>query len=373
MSFQNTTKLKIAFVTNTCWNIYNFRKGLAQHFIREGHEVIALAPKDKYANEIEKWGIKFIETPLDGTGVNPLKDVAYLNQLVNVFKKEKPDVSLSYTIKSNIYSSLAGKIAKVPTICNVSGLGTVFLVKGMIGKLAIVLYKTAFRFSHFIFFQNEDDKALFTSIIKVNANKIGILPGSGINLKEFIYSKPVITKTTRILMVSRLIIEKGVREYAEAAANFKNDASVSFTLIGKLDQDHSRTIEKTELDTWISNGLNYLDHSDNISEVIKSHDVIVLPSYREGTPRTLLEGAAIGRAILTSDVPGCKEVVDNGYNGFLFEVKNLKSIVDKVKLYLSLSIDEKLQMSINSRKLAEERFDESYVIKQYEVVIGKIT
>lgn len=365
--------MKIAFVTNTCWNIYNFRKGLAHHFINEGHEVIAIAPRDEYTAKIENWGIRFIETPLDGTGVNPIKEVGYLNKLIRILRKEKPDVSLSYTIKCNIYSSIAGKIAKVPTICNVSGLGTVFLVSGTVGKLAIQLYKTAFRFSSFIFFQNEDDKQLFTSIINIDPRKVGLLPGSGINLEEFAYSKPEINSTTKFLMVSRLIIEKGVKEYAQAASAFKRDPNVSFTLIGKLDEEHSRSVSKEELDSWIDDGLHYLDHSDNIADVIKNQDVIVLPSYREGTPRTLLEGAAIGRALLTSNVPGCKEVVVDGFNGFLFEVKNSKSIIDKVRLYLSLTAGERLQLSTNSRQLVEERFDENHVRDKYVDVITTIT
>jgi glycosyltransferase involved in cell wall biosynthesis len=366
--------VKIAFVTNTCWNVYNFRKGLAHHFINSGHEVIALAPRDQYTVEIEKWGIRFIETPFDGTGVNPLKDVSYLNLLIRIFKQEKPTVSLSYTIKSNIYSSIAGRIAKVPTICNVSGLGTVFLVKGVVGKLAILLYKSAFKFSDFIFFQNEDDKKLFTSIITVNPAKIGMLPGSGINLNEFKYSAPNIEIPTKFLMISRLIIEKGVREFAEAASHFKDDDNVSFTLIGNLDLSHSRTFQKEEVQKWVENKwINYKEHSNNVAEVIIQHEVIVLPSYREGTPRTLLEGAAIGRALLASDVPGCREVVVEGSNGFLFEARSSQSIVDRVKLYLSLSKEERLQLSSNSRRLVEQRFDENYVIQQYVDVIHRIS
>lgn len=366
--------MKIAFVTNTCWNIYNFRKGLVHHFIGNGDEVIAIAPRDQYTEKIEKWGVRFIEIPLDGTGVNPLKDASYLIKLIRIFRHEKPTVSLSYTIKSNIYSSIAGKITKVPTICNVSGLGTVFLVKGIVGRFAIQLYKSAFKFSDFIFFQNEDDRKLFTSVVSVDPNLIGMLPGSGINLKEFEFSIPTIEIPTKFLMVSRLIIEKGVREFAEAASEFVGNEDVSFTLIGNLDLSHSRTIQKEEVQKWIEEKwINYEEHSDNVAEVIKKHEVVVLPSYREGTPRSLLEGAAIGRALLASNVPGCKEVIKESYNGFLFKERSAKSIIDKVRLYLSLSKKEKLKLSSNSRKLVEEQFDENYVIQQYVHVIQQIS
>lgn len=366
--------MKIAFVTNTCWNIYNFRNGLANHFLARGDEVIAIAPRDEYTIEIEKWGIRFIETPLDGTGTNPFREVRYLIRLIHIFQSEEIEICLSFTIKSNIYSSIAGRIAGVQTICNVSGLGTVFLVKGIIGRLAISLYKIAFRYSDFIFFQNQDDEKLFTSIIPLKSSQFKTLPGSGINLTDFAYSCPVFEKPTKFLMISRLIIEKGVREFADASLEFKDDINVSFTLVGNFNEKHSRSISEIELNEWIDDKrLTYIPHTNKIKRIIQNHEVIILPSYREGTPRTLLEAAAIGRAILTSNVPGCKEVVNEDYNGFLFDAKNSQSIVEKVKKYLALSLDIKLQFSSNSRLMVEEKFDESLIINEYVDAIHRIS
>lgn len=365
--------MKIAFVANTCWNIYNFRKGLVNHFISNGEEVIVLAPKDEYTEQVAKWGAKCIHTPLDGTGANPLKDFGYIKNLHSIFRSEKPDVILSFTIKSNIYTCLAGKINRIPVICNVSGLGTVFLVKGLSGKMAMVLYRLAFRFSSHIFFQNADDKRLFSSKIKVKDEKAGVLPGSGIDLGQFEPIPYPRSKKTRFVMVSRVIIEKGVREYAEAASSFSEEENVSFTLVGKFDEHHSRSVKKEELNHWINSGwIEYKEHSDKIAEIIADHDAVVLPSYREGTSRTLLEGAAIGRPLLTSDVPGCRDVVRDGYNGFLFEAKNSKNIVDKLKLFLSLSHDERKQMAANSRALVQETYDEKIVIDMYASTIRRI-
>lgn len=314
-----------------------------------------------------------MDTPLEGTGANPIKDVRYLLRLIRCLKKEKPDIVLSYTIKANIYSSFAGKFKRIPVICNVSGLGTVFLVKGIAGKIALGLYRFAFRFSRHIFFQNEDDKKLFTSIIPVEETKTSILPGSGINLEEFKPAPLSESKANSFVMISRVIIEKGVREFAEAASNFVSDESVHFTLIGKFDETHARSIKKEELDHWInSKWLTFLDHSDNIVQVIADHEAVILPSYREGTSRTLLEGAAMGRPLIATDVPGCKEVVRDGYNGFLCEVKNAKSLYDKIKLFLSLSKKEKEQLAANSRTLVEETYDERIVIGIYESVIRRI-
>ena len=366
--------MKVAFVANTCWNIYNFRRGLVHDFLSNGDEVIVLAPEDDYFVKLSGWGVRVIITPLEGTGANPIKDLIYLKKLLSVFKTEKPDVVLSFTIKANIYSSIAGKLASVPTVCNVSGLGTVFLVTGVAGRIAMLLYKVAFRFSSFIFFQNDEDKALFTSHIQINDSKTDTLPGSGIDLEKFRPLKFRDDNITRFVMISRVIIEKGVREYAQAASNFVSNENVSFTLIGKFDEKHARSIEKSELDHWINSGwIQYFAHSDNIPDVVSKHDAVVLPSYREGTSRTLLEGAAMGRPLIASNVPGCREVVKDGYNGFLCEVKNAQSLTDKLNLFLSLNRSEREQLASNSRMLVEETYDERIVIDMYNAVIRRIT
>ena len=365
--------MKIAFVANTCWNIYNFRRGLVQNFLSKGDEVLVLAPTDAYTREVRDWGVKFIDTLLEGTGANPLKDLSYLRTLFRVFKKEKPDIVLSYTIKANIYASLAGKPTSTPVICNVSGLGTVFLVKGLAGKVAMMLYKIAFRYSKYIFFQNEDDKSMFVSYVKVEDKKTGILPGSGIDLQRFLPTPLKETGTTSFLMIARVIIEKGVREYAEAASYFKENDEVKFSLIGEFDEGHARSIDKEELNAWIESGsITYFDHSNDIVKIIEEHDVVVLPSYREGTPRTLLEGAALGRPLITTNVPGCKEVVKDGFNGFLCEAKSAKSLLAKFQLFLSLNEQEKNQLAANSRTLVEQAYDERIVIGMYDDVIRRI-
>ncbi len=366
--------MKIAFVTNACWNVFNFRRGLAQFLLSRGDEVLTLASADEYAEEIEKWGIRFIETPLHSTGTNPLNDINYLLRLVTVLRKERPDAALCFTIKSNIYASIAGRITGVPTICNVSGLGTVFLVQGLIGNLAKFLYQFAFRYSTFVFFQNRDDRDLFTSYIKLPEEKIGMLPGSGVNLEKFAFAKMGFSEITTLMMISRLIVEKGVREFAEAARILKKEElPIRFLLTGALDETHSRSISKQELDGWLSEKLiDYEPHTENIGKLLVACEVVVLPSYGEGTPRTLLEGAAVGRALIASNVPGCKEVVLDGINGFLFESQNAASLAKKIKLYLALSRGERQRLGINARKHVVDFFDEKKVIRQYQSIIAQI-
>lgn len=365
--------MKIAFVANTCWNIYNFRKGLVHYFLDRNNEVIILTPKDEYVTEVQKWGVKWIETPLEGTGSNPLKDLSYLKCLKAIFSEEKPHVALSYTVKSNIYSCFASKKTKTPVICNVSGLGTVFLVKSITAKIAILLYKVAFKHSYFIFFQNKDDQELFNSKVILPKKKQGLLPGSGIDLDAFKPQSYSYSKKIKVLMISRIIIEKGVREFADAAKMLKENKMVSFTLVGKFDEEHSRSITKEELDTWTESGiLEYLPHSNNIKQLINEHELVVLPSYREGTPRTLLEAAAMGKPILTTNVAGCKEVVEDKKNGFLFEMKNAKSLRESFEKYSSLSGKEREKMGNESRSLAERKFDEQIVFGEYSKIISRI-
>lgn len=364
--------MKIAFVANTCWNIYNFRRGLVHYFLQQGDEVVVLAPRDEYTDLILEWGVKFIDTPLEGTGTNPFKDFLYFRQLRNAIGHERPVAILSFTVKSNIYASLVGRISAVPVICNVSGLGTVFLVKGLAGVVALLLYRLAFRFSSHVFFQNRDDQELFTKHVPVSKQKMSILPGSGIDTQAFTFQDYRNNDKIKFLMIGRVIVEKGVREYVEAAVSFKDDPNVSFTLIGRLDESHSRSITQKEVDGWVANGwIDYLDHSDNIKEYIADHDAVVLPSYREGTSRTLLEGGAMGRPLITTDVPGCREVVEDGYNGFLCKPKNVKSLEDKIRLFMSLSYEERNQLAKNSRKLVEDKFNEKRVIDAYDTIIRR--
>lgn len=332
-----------------------------------------MAPEDEYTSQIEDWGVRWIHTPLQGTGSNPFSDLGYVRKIYSALRSERPIMVLSFTIKPNIYTSLLGRLIGVPVICNVSGLGTVFLVKGFAGTIAQMLYKWAFRFSSHIFFQNEDDKNLFLSHIPVKSEKLSVLPGSGIDLNQFKPLPMPTNATKKFIMISRVIIEKGVREYAEAASYFKNDKNVVFSLVGRFDETHARTIERTELDEWIESGwIKYQPHSDHIPQLVEEHDAVVLPSYREGISRTLLEGAALGRPLITSDVPGCREVVKDGYNGFICQPKNSKSLADKIRLFLSLNDGERDQMASNSRILVENTYDERIIINIYDRTIHRI-
>ncbi|MFY0599346.1 MAG: glycosyltransferase family 4 protein [Cyclobacteriaceae bacterium] len=361
--------MKVAIIINTSWNIYNFRKGLVQSLLDRGDEVIAIAPRDAYSEHIVDWGCEFIHIEMDGTGMNPLKDIGLLFSIKKKLRECRADIVLSYTIKPNLYASVASGLIGIPCICNVSGLGTVFLWTGALKKFAVFLYSFCFRFNKWTFFQNDEDREEFLSLIHLDKEKTSLLPGSGINTQVFSFTPNPPTEKTTFLMISRLIVEKGVREYIEAIRILKQrttKTNLQFKLIGGLDENHARTIQRKELDEWIEEGL--IEHTEHLSDVrpeIQMAHVIVLPSYREGTPRTLLEGGAMGRALLASDVAGCRHVLKDGYNGFLFEVRNPVDMANKMDLYLAMNDEERKVMSKNSRARIEELFDEKKVIELY--------
>jgi glycosyltransferase involved in cell wall biosynthesis len=362
---------KIAILLNSAWNAYNFRKGLIQTLLAKGDEVVVIAPRDEYTDRLISWGIRFVDIRLEGTGLNPLDDWRYKQTLVRLMKSEKPDVVLSFTIKPNIYGAMAAYALRIPIICNVSGLGTTFLWKGWLQRMAVALYNWGFRRANFIFFQNNDDRTLFLEHVRVNQAKTGLLPGSGIDLNTFKAEPPSFQSPLKFLMISRLIVEKGVNEFVTAAQSI-DLSKAHFTLIGKYDPAHKRSISAEDFQMLLASGIDYLDHQDDVKAMIAQADAVILPSYREGTPRTLLEAAAMCRPLIATDVPGCREVAQDGVNGFLCKAEDATSLAQKINLFLALSPTEQLAMAHASRRLVEVRFDEKIVIGEYLRMISRL-
>lgn len=364
--------MRIGISINTSWNIYNFRERLVRHLISQGHEVIAIAPKDQYSEILKEWGCKYIDLPMYATSANPITELKLIFNYIKIIRKEQVEVLLTFTIKPNLYGTLASKVCKIPIICNVSGLGTVFLTRDLKSSVARILYKMIFRHSNFIFFQNPYDQKLFLKKFSVNELKTAVLPGSGIDLEK--YKKLPYRPADKItfLMISRVILEKGVREFAYASlALIKRGFSVNCVLIGRHEELHSRSISRDELDRWIEAGLIYKGHTDKIINEIENADVVVLPSYREGMSRTLLESAASGRPLIASDVPGCNDIVQNNVNGLLCEVKSSEDLLKKMEDFLHLSDEQKRSFADESRKIAEKYYDEKKVVLAYTMKINE--
>ncbi len=366
--------MRVAIVINTSWNIYNFRKGLIKALLKRGDEVVAIAPKDDYSNFLVELGCSFEPVDITGTGANPIRDLRTLLSLKTIYKRVKPDIVLHYTIKPNIYGTLVASSLKIPCINNVSGLGTVFLDHSLASIVAKFLYKISFHRASLIFFQNPHDQTDFLAGTGLKNLKMDLLPGSGIDLEQF---KPIPIQRSGnfvFLLIARVIVEKGIYEYAEAAATIKSRLpNVEFQLIGSVVESHTRGIAKKEVDSWHESGIiNYLGTQNDPREYIANADCIVLPSYREGTPKTLLEAAALAKPIVATDVPGCREVVLQGENGFLCQVKNSEDLAHKLQNMMELDENQRSTMGEVGRKLVEEKFDEQIVIRKYLDQISNI-
>ena len=366
--------MKVAVVLNTSWNIYNFRLNFIKSLLAEGHEVHTIAPKDDYTHFLTDIGCIHHNVKMDSRGANPIKDFALLLELWSIYRKLKPAVVLHFTIKPNVYGTLAAAMLGIPSVNNVCGLGTVFLKDNLVSKIAIGVYKLSFRFPSKIFFQNPDDLKLFVSRKLVKAEVADIVPGSGINLEHF---KPVNFKrneTFTFLMISRLITDKGVLEYVEAIRRLKEQGlQAKFQILGAMDPEHKRGIKEEVIQQWIQEGtFEYLGTTQDVRSFIHKADCVVLPSYREGTPRTLLEAACSAKPIIATDVPGCNHVVEDNYNGLLCKLKDEEDLANKMKQMQALSDSTLKEFGENGRLKMEKHFDEKVVINKYLSVLKDI-
>ncbi len=367
--------MKIAVVLNTSWNIYNFRKGLILSLMDKGNEVITIAPRDKYSEKLVDLGCTYVPVKMDSRGANPLKDFLLILELFAIYRRHKPDVILHYTIKPNIYGTIAAAMLGIPAINNVCGLGTMFLKDNLVSRVAIVLYRIAFRFPKKIFFQNDDDKQLFLQKGIVTEQVCDLLPGSGINTLDF---SPVHSATSNkpftFLLISRLIYDKGILEYIEAIDLLKKQGvDARFQLLGPIDEKHKRGIPEAVIYDWIAKTeVEYLGSTEDVRTFIEKADCIVLPSYREGTPKTLLEAASMAKPIVATNVPGCKNVVNHGENGYLCAPRDSSDLAAKMRDIFALDAALLQKMGENSRRHAVENFDESVVIQKYHQSIASI-
>jgi glycosyltransferase involved in cell wall biosynthesis len=359
-----------------------------QAFKEAGFDVHAVSMEDGSTAKIKEAGFKFHTLKIQGKGANPLADLSLLKQYKAIFKKEKPDVVLNFTIKPVIYASIAAKQLGIPVINNIAGLGTLFNQTTWVTKVAVELYKYSQKKIEHIFFQNQDDIELFKNLHILKNQSFFRLPGSGVDTERF---KPSDRdsilplhgnrsdegiKETNFLLFGRMLWDKGIKEYVDSARVLKKtNPNASFWVLGLLDFENPTAIKSEDMQQWIEEGIiDYLGKTDRVEDYIHQADCIVYPSYyREGVPRSLLESAAMGKPIITTENIGCKEVVVEGENGYKVAPKNTKALTQAMQKFISLSNDEKLQMGNNSRKLAESTFDAKFVIKAYIEKIKSIT
>ncbi len=363
---------KILFCDNVLWGLVNFRGSVIRHFIQQGDEVILVAPQDD--ESIMKvdipQGVRYIPVRLNRCSRNPLTDLMYCAHLYRIYRKERPDYIFHYTIKPNVYGSIAARMVGISCTGMVAGLGYGLLGDGMLSRLLGVMYRYAFKYVSSIFVLNQFNYQYLLEHKFCTAGQLRLLKGGeGVDLNAYPYVEEKSGSPVIFLMIGRVLYDKGYREYVEAAKIVRRQyPDVHCQLLGMLDETYPAHVDEEELRRDVEGGaIEYLASTNNVMQYLgRSGVVVVLPSYFEGLNRSLMEACSVGRPIITTDIPGCRETVDDGQNGFLVKVKDARSLADGMLRYLKLSEEERQAFSRHSRKKAEETFDVRHVIKEYE-------
>ncbi len=369
-------KPKVLIALNTAWNLANFRAGLIRSLVSAGYHVVAVAPRDEHVVRLDALGCSYIPLAIDNKGTHPGRDLHLLWRFWRVLRKERPQVFLGYTVKPNVYGSVAAHALGIPVINNIAGLGAVFIEQNWLTRLVKGLYRLALSRSSKVFFQNEDDRQLFLENRLVAPSVADRLPGSGVNLDHFELTPSSMAPQggLRFLLIARMLWDKGVGEYVEAARLVRQrHPNAQFGLLGFLDVQNPAAISRARMDEWVAEGaVQYLGTADDVRPHIAETNCVVLPSYREGVPRALLEAAAMGRPIITTDAVGCRDAVDDGLTGYLCRPRDAADLADKIERMISLSAEQRAEMGRRGRDKMEREFDERIVIKKYIQTIGEI-
>jgi glycosyltransferase involved in cell wall biosynthesis len=363
---------KVAIVLNSPWQGYNFRLNLARELKYNNYDVSFITSEDgEYSPKLKK-EFNFVNANFNAKTINPFEDLKLCLSLYKAFKTVKPDIVLNFTIKPNIYGSIISKILKIPSINNITGLGTVFIKKSFITKVVKLLYKVSLYCSDFIFFQNSDDQQLFIDFNLASLKKSALLPGSGVDTKKFSSQGKKNWSTFRFLMVARLIKDKGVYEFIEAAKLLKDD-SIEFWILGEREVANKTAIGKDEIANLSKQKVvNFFDRTDDVKSFLDTVDCVVLPSYREGSPRCIMEASSVELPVIVSDVPGCRQVVDNNITGFYCRARDSQDLLNKMKSILKMTNNERKRMGHKGRQKMIKEYDESIVIESYKQKINEI-
>ena len=363
---QSAPRPVILMSANSFWNIVNFRAGLVKALADGGYKVVIAAPgaNTDWASDNS---VEAVDIAVDRSGFNPFKDAKLLLGYGRLFDRFGADFYLGFTAKPNIYGALAARIAGVASLPNVSGLGTAFMGDGWLYRFVARLYKLAFRKSKIVFFQNTEDRDLFVRLGIVGPSQSRLLPGSGINLAHFFPRPHLDDGEVRFLFIGRLLGDKGVREFVDAARLLRlEQPRWRFQLLGEIDEENRSSIIAEELQSWQDQGLvEHLGHVQDVRPHIAAASAVVLPSYREGLPRSLLEAAAMARPLIATNVPGNRQIVEHGVNGVLCDVRSATALATAMKQIGQMSEGDRVEMGKAGRSLVEREYGEKLVIRAY--------
>ncbi|MBQ8622043.1 MAG: glycosyltransferase family 4 protein [Oscillospiraceae bacterium] len=351
--------MKILILTNFDVGLYQFRRELIEALLKE-HQVLLSLPDGDLVRPLEEMGCRFFDTPMERRGINPVKDLDLFLRYIKLLRQQKPDLVITYTIKPNTYGGLACRLLRIPYAVNITGLGTAFQKQGMLRKLVTFLYRTALKKARVVFFENSGNRQVFLDEGIVAENKTCLLSGAGVNLEHYAYAPYPEAGTTRFLFVGRVMKEKGVEELFAAMERLNAEgADCCLDVLGGYEENYADTIRNYEQQGW----LHYHGYVTDVRPFIEKAHCFVLPSYHEGMANTNLECAAMGRPLITSDIPGCKEAVIERKSGLLCKPKDPDSLYQTMKCFLTVPSDQRAQMGKAGRRHMEEVFDKKKVVE----------
>lgn len=360
---------KVLFLANHFITLYSFRKELIRKLVEDGHDVYLSIPESEQNEYFKQLGCKIIDTKIDRRGVNPLKDLALVLQYKNIMDKLKPDIIFSYTIKPNIYGTIASN-GKYRQVCNITGTGATFLKKSLVSEICKFLYRISIKNCYKVFFQNKGDRDFFVKNNLVKEN-YAMLPGSGCNLDEHLYVPMPDSEIIRFIFIGRVMKLKGVDEYLEAAKVIKAKyPNTEFLIAGWIEDEKYKAI----IDKYVSEKIvNYIGFRKDIGDWIAKCHCTILPSHGgEGVPNVLLESAAIGRICIGSRINGTEDVIDEGVTGYLFETGNSCDLADKIQKVIGLHQIEKNCMGLLAREKIEKEFNRNIILQKYLEEVEKL-
>ena len=351
--------MKILILANFDVGLYQFRRELIEALLKE-HQVLLSLPDGDLVRPLEEMGCRFFDTPMERRGINPVKDLDLFLRYIKLLRQQKPDLVITYTIKPNIYGGLACRLLRIPYAVNITGLGTAFQKQGMLRKLVTFLYRTALKKARVVFFENSGNRQIFLDEGIVAENKTCLLSGAGVNLEHYAYAPYPEAGTTRFLFVGRVMKEKGVEELFAAMERLNAEgADCCLDVLGGYEENYADTIRNYEQQGW----LHYHGYVTDVRPFIEKAHCFVLPSNHKGMANTNLECAAMGRPLITSDIPGCKEAVVERESGLLCKPKDPDSLYETMKYFLTIPSDQRAQMGKAGRRHMEEVFDKKKVVE----------
>lgn len=352
--------MKVMILANDAIGLYQFRKELIAELLKENEVIISL-PNGNFINELISRGCKFIDTPVDRRGINPVTDLKLFDVYCKLLKQEKPDLVITYTIKPNVYGGMACRMAGVPYAMNITGLGTAFQKDGMLKSIVTQMYKASCKKAKVVFFENAENRQIFMEEHIVREKQTCLLNGAGVNLEHYQVAEYPTGDETKFLFIGRVMKEKGVDELFSAMRKLVAEGySCSLDVVGMYEEDYKETIAQGEAEGW----LRYHGYQKDVRPFIADCHCFVLPSWHEGMANTNLECAASGRPVITSNIHGCLEAVEDGVSGFWCEKQNAGDLCRVMKQFTELSYNQRRAMGLAGRKRMEEMFDKSMIVKK---------